>query len=43
VENKNKIEQSKAQATGTQVTGEPKPQPKTWQELGLKIVLSIWE
>ncbi|UCE04392.1 MAG: hypothetical protein JSW07_12235, partial [bacterium] len=43
VENRDKIEQPKARVTKVQDTGKKEPQPKTGQELGLKIVLSIWE
>lgn len=43
VENRDKIEQPKAQTTEIQESGEPKPQPKTFQELAIKILVSIWE
>jgi hypothetical protein len=38
MEDKDKIEQPKASTTGTPETGEPKPQPKTWQEYATKIL-----
>jgi hypothetical protein len=43
MENKDKIEQPKAQLQEVQEPGEPKPQPKTWQEITIKILLSILE
>ena len=38
MEDKDKIEQSKASTTGTPEAGEPKPQPKTWQDYATKIL-----
>lgn len=43
MENKDKIDQSKAKFQKAQEPGEPKPQPKTWQDTAIKILLSIWE
>ena len=41
MQNRGKIEKPKAQVAVTQETTEPKPQPKTWQEMGTKILYAI--
>ena len=41
MENRNKVEQSKAQMPEAQESDDQKPQQKNWQQLALKILYSI--